>query len=46
MHCQPHAPVATPDPAGRTRVHKPKITSIGLVNLHAYTCPNVNYEVS
>lgn len=46
MHCQPHAPVATRDPVGRTSVHRPKITAVGLVNLHAYARPNVNYEVS
>ncbi len=46
MHCQPHAPVATRDPVGRTSVHRPKITAVGLVNLHAYARPNVNDEVS
>ena len=46
MHCQPHAPVATRDPVGRTSVHRPKIAAVGLVNLHAYARPNVNYEVS
>ncbi len=46
MYCQPQAPVSTRDPAGRMSVYGLKIPTIGFVNLHAYACPNVNYEVS
>jgi hypothetical protein len=46
MHYQLQAPVAARDPAGRTSVYGLKIPTIGFVSLHAYACPNVNYEVS
>jgi len=46
MHYQLQVPVAARDPAGRTSVYRPTITTVGSVGLHLYACPNVNYGVS